>query len=145
MSAKTVPWLVDTNVLVHAYTVADPLRHEYAVSCIDRLWHEGTPATTLQNLCEFYAVVTSRVARPIPSSRARELVDGILASLRWTKLDRGVSTVRTAMEIAGRNGVHFWDALIAATMLEHDVTTIVTENERDFKKIPGLRVVNPFK
>jgi hypothetical protein len=30
-------------------------------------------------------------------------------------------------------------------MLEHDIHTIVTENERDFKKIPGITVVNPFK
>jgi predicted nucleic acid-binding protein len=39
----------------------------------------------------------------------------------------------------------FWDALIAACMLEHGVHTIVTENELDFRKIPGLTVINPFR
>ena len=39
----------------------------------------------------------------------------------------------------------FWDALIAACMLEHGVETIVTEDGADFRKIPGITVVNPFK
>jgi len=30
-------------------------------------------------------------------------------------------------------------------MLEHGIGSIVTENERDFKKIPGMTVINPFK
>jgi predicted nucleic acid-binding protein len=41
--------------------------------------------------------------------------------------------------------VPFGDALIAACMLERDIHTIVTENERDCKKIPGITVLNPFK
>ena len=39
----------------------------------------------------------------------------------------------------------FWDALIAACMLEKGIKTIVTENERDFKRIPGITIINPFK
>ena len=35
--------------------------------------------------------------------------------------------------------------LIAACMLEHAILTIVTENERDFRRIPGITVINPFK
>lgn len=38
-----------------------------------------------------------------------------------------------------------WDALIAACMLENDIGIIVTENEADFKRIPGITFMNPFK
>ena len=30
-------------------------------------------------------------------------------------------------------------------MLEHEVYAIVTENERDFRRISGITVINPFK
>jgi predicted nucleic acid-binding protein len=40
--------------------------------------------------------------------------------------------------------MHLWDAAIAATMKENDIFEIVTENVKDFKKIPQLKVSNPF-
>jgi hypothetical protein len=40
-----------------------------------------------------------------------------------------------AMEIVQSVRAPFWDALIAACMLEHGVEVIVTENEKDFKNI----------
>jgi predicted nucleic acid-binding protein len=49
-----------------------------------------------------------------------------------------------AIELVESTGAPYWDALIAACMLENRIHAIVTENERDFKKIPGLSVKNPF-
>jgi len=51
----------------------------------------------------------------------------------------------SAIELVKLHRAPFWDALIAACMLEHGVRTIVTENERDFKRIPGIMALNPFK
>lgn len=36
------------------------------------------------------------------------------------------------------------DAIIAATALAHNFT-IITNNEKDFKNIEGLKVINPHK
>jgi hypothetical protein len=30
-------------------------------------------------------------------------------------------------------------------MVENEIKTIVTENEKDFKRVPGIRIFNPFK
>ena len=60
-------------------------------------------------------------------------------------VDRNAGTVVKAMGIVESVGAPFWDALIAACMLEHDIEVIVTENEKDFKNIPGITVLNPFK
>ena len=49
------------------------------------------------------------------------------------------------MDIVEAARAPFWDALIAACMLEHGIEVIVTENEKDFKNIAGITVVNPFK
>ncbi len=36
------------------------------------------------------------------------------------------------------------DAIIAATALSHGFT-LITNNEKDFKNIKGLKIINPFK
>jgi len=41
--------------------------------------------------------------------------------------------------------VSIWDSLIAETALENGIVKIYTENLKDFKKIPGLKVVNPME
>jgi len=137
--------LIDTNVLVHAYTVADDRKHQAAVSLVERVWTGEGAATTLQNVCEFFFVVTRKVARPVPVAVAEAVVQGILSGSQWRVIDRGSETVLKAVEMVRLYRAKFWDALIAASMLEHGVGTIVTENEQDFRKIPGITVVNPFK
>lgn len=49
------------------------------------------------------------------------------------------------MNTAINQKVDFWDALIAETMKENGIVKIYTENEQDFMKIPGIKVVNPLK
>jgi len=50
-----------------------------------------------------------------------------------------------AIELQAAYKAPFWDALIAATMLENGVKTIFTENTADFRKIPFIKAVNPLK
>ncbi|WP_346866156.1 hypothetical protein [Methanocalculus sp. MSAO_Arc2] len=45
--------------------------------------------------------------------------------------------------IKERYKLHFWDALLVATMLENHIHVIYTEAAH-FKRIPGITVVNPF-
>lgn len=137
--------LIDTNVLVHAYTVSDEPKHNIALSVIEKVWESEPSTTTLQNLCEFFFVVTRKVSRPISASAAQTIIEGILAASQWTVIDRTSSAVLKAMEMVRDYRATFWDALIAACMPEHGVRTIITENERDFRRIPGITVINPFK
>ena len=52
---------------------------------------------------------------------------------RWARLRAGMDRTLPAI-----------DSLIAATALHHDLR-LVTRNERDFKRFPGLEVVNPWR
>jgi predicted nucleic acid-binding protein len=81
----------------------------------------------------------------MPINQAENIVREILASTKWRVLDRREETVVHAMELVRQRRVPFWDALIAACMLENAIETIVTENERDFKRIPGITITNPFR
>ncbi|MBI4529805.1 MAG: PIN domain-containing protein [Deltaproteobacteria bacterium] len=137
--------LIDTNILVHAYTVSDEKKHRVALPIVEKVWAGEEAATALQNLCEFFFVVTRKVSKPISVTAAEATVEAILASSRWRVIDRKPETVREAIELVKVNRVPFWDALIAASMLEHGINTIVSENEPDFKRVPGISAINPFK
>ena len=137
--------LFDTNILVHAYTVSGERKHRAAVALVEPIWGGQQATTTLQNLCEFFVVVTRKVAKPLSPAEAQVIVEGVLAASPWRVIDRGPGTVRKAIGLVKAYRASFWDALIAACMLEHGVPTIVTENEADFRKIPGITVLNPFK
>jgi predicted nucleic acid-binding protein len=137
--------LLDTNVLVHAYIRLDEKKQVTASRIVLPIWEDGGGVTTLQNLCEFFAVATKKVARPMPTAHAENIVREILASTKWRVLDRREETVVRAMELVRQRRVPFWDALIAACMLENGIGVIVTENEGDFKRIPGITISNPFK
>lgn len=100
---------------------------------------------TLQNLSEFFVAVTGKVQRPISALDARTIISDILRSSRWLVIDRQARTMIRAMELVETTGAPYWDVLIAACMLENGINTIVTENERDFRRIPGITVNNPFK
>lgn len=137
--------LIDTNVLVHAYVHLDARKQTVAQALVLAIWNDGGGLTTIQNLCEFFAVATSKIERPMPVDQAGRIVKEILGSTKWRVLDRRPGTVVQAIELVILHRASFWNALIAACMLEHGIGSIVTENERDFKKIPGMTVINPFK
>ena len=88
------PRLIDTVVLVHAYTVSDDEKHRVALALTERVWGGDEATTTLQNLCEFFSVVTRKVEKPISASAAETIVQGILAATQWTVIDRSSETVR---------------------------------------------------
>ncbi|HZD39498.1 MAG TPA: PIN domain-containing protein [Terriglobales bacterium] len=136
--------LFDTNVLVYAYDVSEKAKRRVARTFLDEVWDQGGGVITLQNLSEFFVVVTGKVQRPISVASARTIISDIARSSRWLVIDRQVSTMMTAMDLVARVRAPYWDALIAVCMMEHGVHTIVTENERDFKKIPNITVINPF-
>jgi predicted nucleic acid-binding protein len=112
---------------------------------VDDVWSGGGGVVALQNLSEFFFAVTRKVQKPVPIVDAKTIVSDILRSSRWVVIDRNAETVVKAMDIVETTRAPFWDALIAACMVEHGIEVIITENEKDFKNIPGITVTNPFK
>jgi predicted nucleic acid-binding protein len=80
--------LIDTNILVHAYTVSNEKKHRAALPIVEKVWAGEEAATALQNLCEFFFVVTRKVSKPISVTAAEATVEAILASSRWRVIDK---------------------------------------------------------
>ncbi|OGL45301.1 MAG: hypothetical protein A2W05_08645 [Candidatus Schekmanbacteria bacterium RBG_16_38_10] len=136
--------LIDTNILVYAYDLSEKEKHEVCKSIVKEIWLNGSGIVTLQNLMEFFVVITTKVERPIPIDVAKTIVEDILSSQKWIVIDRDVDTFINAIEIVSKYEVPFWDAVIAACMLENNINEILTENITDFEKIQEINAINPL-
>lgn len=137
-------FLVDTNILVYAYDTSQGEKHTKAKEIVEKVWKEGGGVITVQNLGEFVFVVTRRVRNPIPIAEAKKIVEGIKSSAKWRILDRTIDTFLREIEIYESFQIPFWDAQIISVIWDNGVKKIVTE-DKDFEKVPGIKVINPFK
>lgn len=136
---------IDTNILVYAYDLHEKdkrVKCSYIVKSI--LSGEEKASISNQVLSELFYVLTRDMRKPLIEEKAEEIVETIIKSDNWIKVNYTCKTLSKAMYFAKEFKIHFWDALIAATMLENNVFTIYTENVNDFKKIPMLKVINPL-
>lgn len=136
--------LIDTNILVYAYDTSEVAKHESSKNLLKNIWKKGGGAICLQNLMEFFVIITKKVENPINILEAKMIIEDILKSDNWKIIDRDVDTYLNAIDLVFEYNIHLWDALIASCMQENDITEIVTENKNDFEKIPNIKVVVPF-
>jgi len=136
--------LIDTNILVYAYDASEGNKHKASRKLLKTVWEEGGGIVCLQNLMEFFVVITKKVENPISIRDAKTIVEDILKSNSWKIIDRDTDTLLKAIDIVFEYRIHLWDALIVACMKENDIVEIVTENKIDFEKIPETKVTIPF-
>ena len=140
------PHFVDTNVLVYA-ALEDDLRH---AACRKLLGNPSGPLLHIsqQILAEFYSIITSpkRVMVPFDSAQAIEFIETLLGyehilllpisvdvSARWLRLLKRSETL----------GPRVFDLQIAATLISHGISKLVTYNGKDFESIAEIEIVEP--
>lgn len=135
--------LLDSNILIYAYDRSEGKKHPIAKELVKERWKKEDSVLSTQNLAEFYSVITSKIERPLEIGKAKQIVldyiDGF-EILRYSE-----KTVVEAINVQAIYKIPFWDALIVATMEENSIDTIITENEKDFKKAKWVKTINPFK
>lgn len=137
--------LIDTNILVYAYDESEGKKHEICKRLIDECWRlRAKYGISIQNLSEFYVVITKKIENPVPMEMAKEIIEDIIEFQNWILMDYDPRTILSAIELNMVYKVHYWDALIAATMRENKIFSIYTE-DGDFKNIPWLNVINPLE
>jgi predicted nucleic acid-binding protein len=145
ISMKAGPALVDTNILIYAFDAREPEKRETAAGLLARCWRgEERLSVSVQNLAEFSVVVTEKIHNPIPRPVLRKFIAAVAAYDGWTVVGYDAGTILAANDLKERCSLHFWDALLAATMKENGISTIYTE-DRHFEKVPGLAVINPLE
>ncbi len=137
--------LIDSNIIVYAFDRSEGGKHEKAKAiislCLDK---KETFFISLQNISEFYNIVTTKIEKPLSKQEARKICYDLSRFSGFVKLVPNAQTLIEAMHLNEKYDLDYWDALIAATMRENHVSAIITENLKDFNKVPGINAVNPF-
>lgn len=134
----------DTSVIIYAYDKTEPEKHEIAKELVKQVFNgELTGFISNQILAELFYVLTEK--KGVSKEDVETIVLSFLESDAWVKLNYTTLTVKTSVLLSKKIDVIFWDILISETMKENGIFKIITEDEVDFKKIPGIEVVNPFK
>lgn len=136
----------DTTTLAYAYDESYPKEREICKNLVGKVFNgELAGVVTNQILGELFNVLTSKIEKPVDAERAEIIVKSLIESVQWEKINYTYETVEKAINTLKTSKSHFWDTVIAETMKENGIVKIYTENEKDFKKIPGIKVINPIK
>ena len=135
--------LLDSNILIYAYDKSEVKKYPIAKELIKGLWKNNDLVLSIQNLVEFYSIITSKIDKPLEIDKAKQIVLDYIDGFEILRYNE--NTIIEAINVQAIYKIPFWDALIVATMEENSIDTIVTENEKDFKKINWIKIINPFK
>jgi len=100
-----------------------------------------------QNLIEFWAVATWAIKENALGITPKQAVDELLKFKRLFAVmpDNGEIFSKGEQLVVTHNvsGKQAHDARLVAAMLVHDLSHLLTFNDRDFKRFPEITVVNP--
>ena len=136
----TEPVFVDTNVWVYAVDAADPAKRERALEVVAPARGRDLVVST-QVLTEFYAVVTRKLAVPVPAQDAQAMV-AQLSALPVVAVD--ASLVAAAIAGSREWQVSIWDALILRAAEVAGCRLVLSEDLADGATYGSVVVENPF-
>ena len=136
----SAPEFLDTNVLVHAYDVSDPVKQGIAQRLVSRAVAGEIVAST-QVLAEFATTLLHKLSPPVPVEDVITLLD-TLGPMRLIAVDGGL--VRRAVEARVRYGLHFWDCMIVAAAERAGCERLLSEDLNTGQSYFGVTVANPF-
>lgn len=135
---------IDTNIVVYAFDLAEPTKREVCEKILEDAFRgEISGVVSNQVLGEAFNAAVSKIK--MPANKVTTMIKSLIASEKLEKIDYNYSTINRAISNFEELGVPFWDLVMAETMKENGITQIITENERDFARIPGIKVTNPFR
>ncbi len=133
----------DTNVLCYAYDLSEPEKREVCMIFVKKVFSgEVKGVISNQILVELFNALTRRLG--VKTDTAKIIVESYVTSPKWLKISYNHLTVKTALSISKIYKTPFLDTLIAETMKENGIIKIMTENEKDFIRIPGIAISSPF-
>jgi predicted nucleic acid-binding protein len=132
---------VDANVFVYAEDASAGVKRRKASDLLARLWEARGGCLSVQVLQEFFVTVTQKVPKPMSADAAEERVRDLS---RWTVFAPTARDVLSAIAVARRHRLSFWDAMIVEGAVQLGCTTLWTEDLQDGSRLSGVTIRNPF-
>ncbi len=134
--------MIDTNLLVYLVDNSDAKKHQAVKEFFEAIQgHRRDYFISTQNLREFSNTMVNKTNASI------EKIQLYLTQfyLTFNVLHENVMDSHAAIALTRETKTPFWDALLSSTAKRHEIKLIYTENTKDFERIPGIKVINPFK
>jgi len=140
---------LDTNLLVYAHRAGSPMHEEAKDAILQAIRHKAGWGIATSCLAEFWAVVTHPVCQGGPSSPdqaqsfIQQLIEDGSGQLWESLMGFGARLLQRACDL-NISGSRIFDLQIALMAHENGATEIWTHDQQ-FIRLPGLKVVHPFK
>lgn len=143
-------FLLDTNVLIYAANPASKFQKKARGLLQGILEGKINGCVSTQNLYEFYSIVTDpkRIERPLNLRQASLLLQKYIEADNLPKISPKETNLFNLLDIVRKYKVsrqEIFDAVLVATMMDNSVKSIYTADEKLFRKISIIKVINPFK
>lgn len=139
--------LIDTGILLRAFATASPQYRPIRKMIRAQWMREERLVVTLQNLAEFWNVLT----RPVDkngyglsvekAARRLAIVEQICEVV--TESDGSLGIWKSLLIAHSVTGVAVRDARLVSVMLAHGISRIVTLNEKDFRRYTEIAAMGP--
>jgi predicted nucleic acid-binding protein len=130
---------LDTNILVYAETTQDMDRSATVRAVLSGL-RPHTLCVGVQVLGELFSVLVRKGRWARDDAKQRVLAWSATARV----LDSSASAMIDALEIAARNRLQIWDALLLAVAVEAGCEVLLSEGLQHGYQAGGMLIVNPF-
>jgi predicted nucleic acid-binding protein len=134
---------IDTNILIYStFPDFDSEKHIQSLQSLNQLLQSGKPLfVSSQILREYFAISTngSIFKRPLNHKQAIGKIHEFLK--RFNILLEKETTIQILMDLIekytiSRQKIH--DLNIVATMIDHGISHLLTDNKKDFKRIKDI-------
>jgi len=135
--------LIDTNVLVYVFDRVNEKNQARSVEILRSLEAAHLGYLSVQNLNEFFNVVTRKLNPPLTAREARQHVDGFINTYKIIPLTANI--VAEALRGVSEHKFQIYDAQLWATAKLNQIPILLSEDFQDGAVVEGVRFLNPFK
>ena len=139
MSAK---YFIDTNIIVYGFDDLQPDKKARSLTLISDALQTGNGVISWQVIQEFLNVATRKFKAPLKPQDAKLYLQKVLHPL--CQVFPTLDIYQNALDIQGKVGYSFYDALILAAALREGCTILYSEDLHAGQQVDGLRISNPF-
>jgi predicted nucleic acid-binding protein len=133
----TVPYFLDTNILIYAASKDDARKRKIASSLIEA----GEFGVSAQVLGEFYNTATLKMRETMTPDQAEAWIDLLLLQ-QCEALN--AELVKSGVRVARRYGISYWDGAIVAAAEALGAPILYTEDLNHGQAYGTVTAINPF-
>jgi predicted nucleic acid-binding protein len=134
-------FFIDSNVVVYAYDVHNPIKQAKAASLLREGLGSGRAVISAQVLGEFFVTVTRKIRQPLSDEQALRVMR-VITAVPVVHIDHPL--VYRAVAHHQQHRIAYWDGLIIAAAERAGCGRVMTEDLSHGQRYGAVIAENPF-